>query len=295
MTIQTVAILSPGEMGSAVGEALGRSGLEVTTCLQDRSEYTRRNSERCGFREAPDLRSLVAGSDLILSILVPAEAMAVAESVARAMRDEGTGTAFADCNAVSPQTAGTIASIISEAGGVFIDAGIIGGPPRSDYATRFYASGPGVSILEELDGRGITVVPVGDVSGRASAIKMCYAALTKGTAALQTALLIAAVRLGVFEELRSELLNSQRATYERMESSSRRLPSVAYRWIGEMEEIASTFEAAGVTPDFHRGAAEIFRLVSRSALADPKVSEDLDLQKAAELLADAVGDRPPAP
>ena len=169
MTIQTVAILSPGEMGSAVGEALGRNGLKVVTYLHDRSEKTRRNSERCGFREAPDLRSLVAESDLILSILVPAEAMAVAESVAAAIHDEGAATAFADCNAVSPHTAGSMAPIISEAGGVFIDAGIIGGPPRSDYAPRFYASGPGVTILQELDGLGFTVVPVGEASGRASA------------------------------------------------------------------------------------------------------------------------------
>ena len=92
-------------------------------------------------------------------------------------------------------------------------------------------------------------------------------------AALQTALLVAAHRLGVYDTLCGELQKSQPAAFSQMENSIRRLPTVAHRWIGEMEEIASTFEAVGVTPDFHLGAADMFRLVESADLAR---NEDLE-------------------
>ena len=112
--------------------------------------------------------------------------------------------------------------------------------------------------------------------------------MTKGTTALQTALLVAAVRLGVYEELRDELLLSQRQTFDRIEASVKRLPSVAYRWIGEMEEIAATFESVDVTPDFHRGAADVFRLVDGSSLGKEDGPEAAGIYDAVKLLADAV-------
>ncbi len=286
MSTMTVAILSPGEMGAAVGGVLRQSGLEVVTCLADRSEVTRARASRAGLLDVPNLESLVQSADLVLSILVPAEAGAIAGQVASALAAAGSSTAYADCNAIAPQSVRTMASRIESAGGTFIDAGIIGGPPRPTQAPRFYASGPDVSALVELDGRGIEVVPVGTEIGRASAVKMCYAALTKGTTALQTALLTAAERLGVYSELQAELQRSQRSSYERAESATRRLPAVAHRWIGEMEEIAATFADVGVTPLFHRGAAEMFRMVAASALVEGG-GDAQDLHEAIAVLAGA--------
>ena len=288
MAVKTVAILSPGEMGAAVGEVLRESGLEVITCLEGRGEQTRRRAGECGFGIVSDLEEMAGRADLVLSILVPAEAASVARSVARAIKASDARPTYADCNAVSPQTASSLEPLIIEAGGTFADAGIIGGPPRDGYAPRFYASGPGASTLAELDGRGIDVVHVGGGSGRASAIKMCYAAMTKGATALQTALLVAALRLGVYEELRDEFLTSQRPAFNRIEESVKRLPSVAYRWIGEMEEIAATFESVDVTPDFHRGAADVFRLVAGSGLGKQDGPEASGIYDAIKLLADAV-------
>ena len=288
MAVKTVAILSPGEMGAAVGNVLRESGLEVLTCLKGRSEATRRRAIRSEFATVSDYEDLARRSDLILSILVPAEARDVAKTVAEAIKASGARPAYADCNAISPQSAGSLASIVSAAGGTFADAGIIGGPPRDGYAPRFYASGPGASTLAEISGRGIDVIHVGDVSGTASAIKMCYAAMTKGTTALQTALLVAAERLGVYEALRDELLISQRTALEQMEGSVERLPSVAHRWIGEMDEIAAKFEAAGVTPDFHHGAATVFRLVAGSDLGDENRPKYTDLRETIQVLADAI-------
>jgi 3-hydroxyisobutyrate dehydrogenase-like beta-hydroxyacid dehydrogenase len=268
MTVKTVAILSPGDMGSGVGRALHENGFDVISCLQGRSERTRQLARQAGFRDVPSMEELVTQADLILCILVPAQAAGVAERVADALRATGASTYYADCNAVSPQTTRAIGEIITSAGGRYIDGGIIGGPPGRSAPPRFYVSGPDASVMTALDGKGIDVRPIGDAIGRASGIKMCYAALTKGTSTLQIALLSAAEALGITDELRAEFASSQPNALKQMDNGISRLPRNAHRWIGEMEEIAATFEHAGVTPYFHKGAAEIYRLLSETPFAD---------------------------
>ncbi len=281
MSIKTVAILSPGDMGHAVGRALGRHGTKVITCLDGRSHRTKDLARAAGIADVPTLEELVTNSDLILSILVPSEAVGLARRVAGALRSTGANTLYADCNAVSPGTVKEIDSIITGAGGRFIDAGIIGGPPSDNQSPRFLASGPHADLLAGLDGMGIQVRSVGEGIGKASAIKMCYAAMTKGTAALHLALLTTAHLLGVSDELRDELASSQPETLKRMESQVPRLPVTARRWVGEMEEIAATFQQAGVTPDFHLGAAEMYRLLGRTDMAD-ETPETLDTSRTLE-------------
>lgn len=265
MTVRTVAILSPGNMGHAVGRVLRESGLDVVSCLAGRSERTRMLAAQAGIRDIPELGTLVRKTDLILSILVPAEAVTAAEQVAQAMASTGTAAVYADCNAIAPATAQRIDTIITAAGGRFIDAGIIGGPPGPDEAPRFYASGPYETILGQLDGRGITVRQMGGEVGRASGIKMCYASLTKGAAALYAAVLTTAGSLGLSQELIAELEESQSAKLQEMQNV-KGLSARAFRWIGEMEEIAATYESAGVTPNFHLGAADVFRMVADSPI-----------------------------
>ncbi|MBI2303245.1 MAG: NAD(P)-dependent oxidoreductase [Chloroflexi bacterium] len=275
MSIRTVAILSPGDMGHAVGRALGEHGIDVVTCLQGRSERTRDLARRASIKDIPSLEELVARADLVLSIVVPSEALNLAQRVAEALRARGVDIPFADCNAISPRTAQEIDAIITAAGGRFIDASIIGGPPKGNQSPRFYASGPDVECLAELDGKGIQVRPIGDRVGRASGLKMCYAALTKGTSALHLALLATAEILGLSPELANELASSQPDAYRRMKGQLPRLPANARRWVGEMEEIAATFAQAGLTPYLHRGAAEVFRRLGQTALADetPETSD----------------------
>ncbi len=156
-----------------------------------------------------------------------------------------------------------IDAIISDAGGACIDAGIIGGPPRDGYAPRIYASGPHEHILAELDGRGVEVRTLGGAIGRASGLKMCYAALTKGTAALHTALLTAAEALGLSDELQTEIEQSQPDARRAMQNLVG-IPAKAFRWVGEMEEIAATFASVGVTDRLHLGAADVFRMIAAS-------------------------------
>ena len=267
MGLETIAILSPGDMGHGVGKVLAAGGYDVITCLAGRSQRTRDLAAAVGFRDVPSLEDMALQADLIMSILVPAEAMGVARKVADAMRAAGASRPFADCNAVSPRSASAMASIINAAGGEYIDGGIIGGSPAKGAVPRIYTSGPQAGLMDELDGKGIAVRNLGPGIDRASGIKMCYASMTKGTNALRVAMLTAADSLGLYDELIEELADSQGEALSAMESQIPGLPANAGRWIGEMEEIAETFESAGVTPGFHEGAAEIFRLLDSTPFA----------------------------
>ena len=268
MTLNKVAILSPGAMGHAVGRVLAEHGVDIITCLAGRSERTHRLASAAGFTEIPTLEDLVCEADLVLSILVPVDAEASACQLAGALKATGAQPYIADCNAISPMRSAKIEAVIQSAGGRFIDASIIGPPPGQGAPPRFYVSGTHAEAMLPLDGKGIVVKSLGEIIGRASGIKMCYAALTKGTSTLQVALLTAAESMGLTEELRQELAYSQAAALQSMESTIPRLPPNAHRWVGEMEEIASTFAKVGVTSHFHLGAAAIYRLLQATSFAN---------------------------
>lgn len=295
MQVRHIAILSPGDMGHSVGRCLLAGGFDVATCLTGRSERTRTLTAAAGIRDVPDLDELVRDTDLILAILVPDQARALAGLVADAMkrtassRRPGPSPAYADCNAISPDSAREIDRVITAAGGRFIDAGIIGGPPGADEKTRFYASGSHEAILTQLDGHGILVRPLGGEVGRASGIKMCYASVTKGTSALHAAALTAAEVMGLGEELLAEFAESQGQRLKAM-GGVNSLSAKAFRWIGEMQEIAATYERAGVSPGFHEGAEHIFRLIAESPIGHERpetVDRNRTLEETVAIFAEA--------
>lgn len=271
----TIAILSPGDMGHAVGKVLAAHGVRVITSLHGRSARTRQLAERAGIHDAGTLDALVHEADLILSILVPDQAVATAQVVAQALSDTNQEVLYVDCNAIAPQTAHTIGRIINGAGSRFVDAGIIGPPPHKPGATRFYASGREVATFAELNAFGLEIIALGSEIGQASAFKMCYAALTKGLTALATELLTAAEAFGITQPLAHELETSQGLLYKQIQQALPGMPAKAHRWIGEMEEIAQTFGAIGLTPQMLAGAADLYRFINRTALGqltpeDPK-------------------------
>jgi 3-hydroxyisobutyrate dehydrogenase-like beta-hydroxyacid dehydrogenase len=297
MAIQTVGLLSPGDMGHVVGQVLLQHGMRVVTCLQGRSERTHTLSRKAGIAEVPTHEQLVREADLLLSILVPEEALNTARVVAQALGNAGATTLYADCNAVSPRTVRAIAEVITAAGSRFVDAGIIGSPPRREGATRFYASGPDVEEFAELGRYGLDVRPLGLEIGQASGIKMCYAAFTKGTTALATGLLTVAHSMGLYEPLVQEFQKSQGDRYRTMERQIPTMPPRSYRWIGEMEEIAQTFADAGLTPKFHQAAADMYRLVASTPLAEetPETRDrDRTLAQVIDMLAASLKAQPPA-
>ena len=276
MTVKTVGILSPGDMGHTVGQVLRSNGLRVITCLEARSERTKQLAKRAGIIDVPTYQTFVEESDIILSILVPAQAFSAARIVAQAISETHAEILFADCNAIAPQTVAQIDDLIHAAGGIFVDAGIIGPPPRKPGSTRIYASGSDVATLSELNQYGLEVLGMGDRIGEASSLKMCYAALTKGFAALCIELLTAAKILGVSQPLKREFALSESALLKRMERYLPGVPMKSGRWVGEMEEIAKTFEQVGLTPQIFTGAADLYRFVSKNDLA-LRTPEDPDL------------------
>ena len=268
MTIKTVAIMGIGDMGHAVGQALRESGFSVITCLNGRSEHSRNLAKLAGIPDVANLDLMVADADIVLSIMPPSAAEDFGHDIAAAVKSTGSSPMFVECNAIAPVTTRRIESVITAAGASYTDAGIIGSAPgRPGSPPRFYASGPDLGPISELDGKGIKVMPMGDEVGRASSIKMCYAGLTKGTTTLLTAVATAAESLGITDELGAELASSQSAAYEGMKRAVPRLPLDAGRWIGEMEEIAATFASAGVTDKFHQAARDIFLLLDDTPFA----------------------------
>jgi 3-hydroxyisobutyrate dehydrogenase-like beta-hydroxyacid dehydrogenase len=194
--------------------------------------------------------------------MVPSEAVGAAERVARALQSTGASPIYADLNAISPGTTKRVGEIVEEAGARFVDGGIIGGPPRGSVNPRIYASGPNAPELAVLAEHGLIIPVIGDSIGQASGLKMCYAAMTKGFQALGTELMVTAQLLGLDEELRKEMTESQPALRGWLAKSALGMPPKAHRWIGEMEEIAATFEQVGLTPRILLGAADMYRWIA---------------------------------
>jgi 3-hydroxyisobutyrate dehydrogenase-like beta-hydroxyacid dehydrogenase len=288
----TIGIISPGDMGHALGAVLVQHGLRVLTNLQGRSPRTAALAAQAGMIDVADDETLVREADLVLSVLVPAQAQAFAERIAAAMRATHCTPLFADCNAISPRTALSIERLLHEVGAKVVDVGIIGSPPRVGRAeTRLYASGPSAERLSVLNEYGLDVQIIGPQVGQASGLKMCYASLTKGLTALATQALTAGQALGLTETLTSELRESQAELLQWFERQVPHMPPKAYRWVGEMEEIARTFADLGLPSQMLEGAAALYRLVEQTELGAETPEERHRGQSLAEvtgILADAL-------
>ncbi len=191
--------------------------------------------------EGASVDACLTAVGLFRSVLPPERAVAQAEAVAGAMRRGACAPAYADCNAISPITMAKVAAAFDGTRAKVIDCGIIGFNPIKSPPTRFYVSGPDCSAIEALGSDAIQVETISDEIGRASAMKMVYAAGTKGVWTLQTALLLTAARHGVLEPLLAELEYSRPGPLQDMRNKIPFIPADAARWVPEMEEIAATF------------------------------------------------------
>ena len=268
MNISTVAILSPGDMGHAVGQRLRENELDVITCLAGRSERTRTLADKAGIRDVATMEELVEQSDLVMSMTVSAAVPGLCRQVADAITATGSDTLFAECNAIAPQLTRDLEPVITDAGGRFVDASIIGGPPRPGYSPHFYASGANAGEFAQLNDFGLTVLKLDGDVGQASGIKMCYAAMTKGSWALYSQLLMAAELMGLTEPLLAEFQSGQESVLQRMERSLPTMPPKARRWVSEMEEIRDTFAHLGMTPHLFEGVADMYRFIGDTPLGE---------------------------
>jgi 3-hydroxyisobutyrate dehydrogenase-like beta-hydroxyacid dehydrogenase len=257
-----VTVIAPGAMGSGVAQRLSSNGCKILTSLEGRSAASVARAEAAGM-QAADLAE-IAGSDLILSIVPPGEAMALARQLAPFLAAAPRKAIFADCNAISPQTVLKVEQVIRAACAGFIDAGIIGGPPApGGKAPTFYASGPDASAMTPLDAMGIPVKLLSGPVGAASGLKMSYAGITKGTTALVSAMMLAATRFGAADDLLAELAASQPNVLKAAKSGVPGMFPKAYRWVAEMEEIADFAGEDEATRQIYQGIAKLYaRLAS---------------------------------
>ncbi len=295
MAIETVAILSPGDMGHAVGQLLREHELKVVTCLTGRSQRTKDLAELAGIADVPDLNDMVAQSQIILSISLSEMVPSICQQIADAIKATNANVLFAECNAISPQLSRQMEPIITETGGRYIDASIVGGPPLNGSSPRFYASGDNTAEFEGLANFGLDVRTAGTEVGQASGIKMCYAAMTKGSSALYSELLMAAEMMGLSDFVIAEFQSSQPAVLQRMERGLPGVPAKARRWVSEMEEIKDTFEHLGLTPHLFQGVADMYRMIGSTSMGDetPQTRDgDRSLEETIRLMAEWVQAHP---
>ena len=262
----TVAVVSPGAMGSALGAALARGGERVVATVAGRSERTARLTERAGLELVPDLRSAIVEADVVLSVVPPAAAALVASDVVRAS-EHSTSPLLVDLNAIAPATALGIASTAADGGVDVVDGSISGPPPWRPRTTRIYLSGSRAREIATLPFDGVDLIVVGDRVGAASAVKMSTASVYKGTSALLAQAVLTARANGVLEHVLADL---RAGAPELVANLERRLASAAAksgRYVGEMHEIASAQTAAGLTPSLFEAMADVYTAMARTPLA----------------------------
>ena len=265
-TMKTFALFHPGEMGAALGAALASRGFRVLWASQGRSAQTAMRARAANLEDACTIEQAVQTAEVVVSVCPSHAALALA----RAAVANGFAGIYVDANAISPATARAIGSVIDTAGGTFVDGGIIGLPPTVQKQPTLYLCGAQAATIAVLfAGTNINAEVIEGGAGAASALKMCYAAFTKGT----TALLAAIRALAEHDGVEGPLLESWRRTLPdvpRQSENAAATASKAWRWSGEMDEIAASFAAAGLPDGFHRAAGEVYqRLESFKDRATP--------------------------
>jgi 3-hydroxyisobutyrate dehydrogenase-like beta-hydroxyacid dehydrogenase len=255
-THRNFGILHPGEMGVSVAASAKNFGCTVYWASEGRSPQTADRAVKHGLVDARSLAVLCQRCSVIASVCPPASAEAVAASVA----EQGFAGLYVDMNAIAPQRAMHIGEMMRAAGATFVDGGIIGGPAWKPNSTFLYLSGQSAQAVAACFAAGpLETCVIGDSIGKASALKMCFAAYTKGTTALLSAVLAAAEGLDVRPELEQQWSRDGSPFAAESAQRVRQVTAKAWRFAGEMDEISATFDAAGVPGEFHAAAGEIYR------------------------------------
>ena len=250
-----LGILHPGEMGTALAASAMNSGLNVYWCQEGRSDASRARANNLGLKTVDTLAELCHSCEILVSVCPPHAAAAQADAVIAC----GFQGLYADVNAVSPATVRQIGMRMAEAGIHFVDGGIIGLPPTQPGTTWLYLSGTEAALVAACFAGGpLETSILGDDIGQASGLKMCFAANSKGTAALHTAILGAAQALGVRDALERQWDVYNPGFTAKSNARIRQVARKSWRFVGEMEEIAATLDDCGMPPDFHLGAAKIY-------------------------------------
>jgi len=271
-----IGILHPGEMGISIAASAVNSGHEVFWISEDRSGKTRSRAQKHGLIDAGSLTEFCQTCEIIIGICPPH----VAEELAKQVVQHNFKGTYLDANAISPERSIKIGGMLAANNIRFVDGGIIGGPAWEPKSTWLYLSGKDAHKFANCFSNGpLETKIIGDEIGKASALKMCYAAYTKGTTALLCAILGTAESLGVREELYGQWDMDDPGFSEQVNRRVTRVTAKAWRFEGEMREIAETFHSTGMPRGFHDAAAEIYDRISSFKDAEPIPQLEAVLQK----------------
>ena len=260
MTALKIGILHPGEMGISIAVSAQNSGNTIGWVSAGRSPATRARAEKYALQDMGTLKNLCEQCAAILCVCPPHAAEEVAQQVIAC----GFNGLYLDANAISPRRVAQIAQLVNNSGASFVDGGIIGGPAWKPDSTWLYLSGPHAQEAAEFFSAGPVVAQVlGDTIGKASALKMCFAAYSKGTTALLAGILAAAEVLGVQDDLNHQWARGNPDFPANTTERVRRVTAKAWRFSGEMEEISATFQDAGLPGEFHSAAAKIYERLAK--------------------------------
>jgi L-threonate 2-dehydrogenase len=271
----TVAIIAPGNMGAGIGRRLSENKVPVLTSLAGRSDASTRRAHEADMQSAEE-RALVE-ADFLLSIVPPGEALALAGRLAPVLTAANRKPVYVECNAVSPPTMLKIAEVIAATGCPFVGAGIIGPPPKPGTTnTKIYASGPGAKDFALLNDYGLIVRVLNGPLTAASALKMSYAGITKGFTALGAAMMLAASRGGSAAALRAELAESRPDLLRYLSNQVPAMYSKAYRWVAELDEIASFVGDEHAEHEMLAAAARLYERIAEDYEGEKKETGTLD-------------------
>lgn len=287
--MKKIGLIGLGDMGGGVGRSLVAAGHKVCAVHAGRSAESLARAQAGGIEDCAGFETLIHENDVIVSIVPPGIASKIAADVAGVLDGMRDKPVFADLNAVAPATACEMAERIEAAGGVMVDGSIIGlAPFKTPGKTRIYLSGSEAEALRFLATNEIDARLCGAEVGQASGIKMVYAALSKGTMTLHASVALAAHQMGIMDIWTQEMSESQPDKLAAIRGSVPYIAADSVRWADEMDEIAASFAAVGVTPKFHEGAGEIFRLMAATPLeAETRATVDRSrtLEQALEIYA----------
>jgi 3-hydroxyisobutyrate dehydrogenase-like beta-hydroxyacid dehydrogenase len=273
--MKKIGILHPGEMGISVAASAIKSGHKLYWASEIRSNGTRQRAEEYKLTDVGSLSQLCQTCEVIFSVCPPH----ASEDVAKSVVEHGFKGHYLDANAISPQRAIRIGQMMESNGIHFIDGGIIGGPAWKPKETWLYLSGKDSQVIADCFPNGpLETKIISNDIGKASALKMCYASYTKGTTALLTAVLATAESLGVRDELYQQWDMDDKSFSEQANRRATRVTAKAWRFEGEMYEIASTFQEAGLPNGFHEAAAEVYHRLAgfKDSSETPKPEEVLN-------------------
>ncbi len=260
----TIVVIAAGEMGAAIGQRLHRCGATVRTSLKDRSAATVARAKAAGLVAIDDDAKLVEDADFVLSVMPPGEAKALAQRLAPGLKALAKKPLFVDCNAVAPATVKDIAAVIAPTGCAFADIGILGPPPPKDgdASPRLYASGEGARRALALKDFGLDIRVMEGGIGEASAVKMGYACLTKGTQAIGAAMMLGALRNNVAPTVKDALADSLPDVLGYVSRQMPRMYPKAYRWVAEMEEMSKFLALDPGASQMLAGAANLYAQIA---------------------------------